>query len=317
MEAGDNLASSSGAHPADSSRTIEKSEAASTVCRNKSCSSRFLECIGAHEIFSSELWRASLTELVATAALMFTLTTSIISCLESGETNPKLLVPMAVFINAFLFLLVTVPLTGGHMNPIFSFIALLKGVITLSRASAYILAQCIGSVIGFLAIKSVMSHEAAQKFSLGGCALNGLGPGTALILEFICTFLVLFIGVTVAFDERRSKELGLVVVCTVVAAAMAVAVFVSVTVTGNAQYGGVGLNPARCLGAALAEGRGLWDGHWVFWIGPLLGCVVYSAISSNMPKEGSVPVDEEHSILKLGQDSCFGSPANVRTLVSV
>lgn len=139
-----------------------------------------------------------------------------------------------------------------------------------------------------MAIKSVMSHGAAQKFSLGGCALNGMSHWTALILEFVCTFLVLLIAVTVAFDRRRSKELGLVVVCSVVAAAMAVAVFVSVTVTGHPGYGGVGLNPARCLGAALVEGRGLWDGHWLFWLGPILACVVYYGFSLHLPRDGSV-----------------------------
>jgi hypothetical protein len=46
-----------------------------------------------------------------------------------------------------------------------------------------------------------------------------------LILEFSCTFVVLFVGVTVAFDKKRCKELGLAVVCVVVAGSMALAVY--------------------------------------------------------------------------------------------
>ncbi|XP_052180350.1 probable aquaporin PIP2-6 [Diospyros lotus] len=237
------------------------------------------------------MWRAALTELVATAALMFTLTSSIISCLDSNEPSPKLLVPLAVFIIVFLFLMVTVPLSGGHMSPVFTFIAALKGTITLARASVYVSAQCLGSIIGFLIIKSVMSNEAAHKYSLGGCVIGSDGPSssitsaTALILEFSCTFLVLLVGVTVAFDRRRCKELGLPMVCAVVAGAMAVAVFVSITVTGKADYAGVGLNPARCLGPALLLGSRLWYGHWVFWVGPLLACSVYYVFSLNLPRE--------------------------------
>lgn len=259
------------------------------------------------------MWRAALTELVATAALVFSLTTTIIACLESHEVDPKLLVPFAVFIIAFLFLMATVPLSGGHMSPVFTFIAALKGVVTLARASVYLLAQCLGSITAFLIIKHVMDAQTAQKYSLGGCTIGGNGAmsalsrETALILEFFCTFVVLFVGVTVAFDKKRCKELGLPLVCVVVAGAMALAVFVSVTVTGHAGYAGVGLNPARCLGAALFQGGHLWDGHWVFWVGPFLACIVYYGYSVNLPKEGLVWVEGEHDILRLAGTFFGGS----------
>jgi aquaporin-4 len=85
--------------------------------------------------------------------------------------------------------------------------------------------------MGFLIIRTVMNHQTAHKYSLGGCTIDGNGAisavsrETALILEFSCTFVVLFVGVTVAFDKKRCKELGLAVVCVVVAGAMALAVF--------------------------------------------------------------------------------------------
>lgn len=241
---------------------------------------------------------------------MFTLTTSIIACLDSHEVDPKLLVPFAVFIIAFLFLIVTVPLSGGHMSPVFTFIAALKGVVTLARALIYVLAQCIGSIIGFFIIKSVMEPKLRDTYSLGGCSISdkgissGIKQQDALLLEFSCTFVVLFVGVTLAFDKKRSKDLGLPIVCLVVAGAMALAVFVSITITGQAGYAGVGLNPARCLGPALLYGGSLWNGHWVFWIGPLLACMIYYAVSVNLPKEGLVWVDGEYDVLRLALGSC-------------
>lgn len=254
------------------------------------------------------MWRAAFTELVATAFLVFTLTTSIISCLDSHVSEQKLLVPIAVFIIAFLFLMVTVPLSGGHMSPVFTFIAALKGIVTLARAATYVLAQCLGSIVGFLIINSVMSHNAARRYSLGGCLIAGNGTSagisaeTALILEFTCTFVVLFVGVTIAFDKRRCKELGLVVVCAIVAGAMAIAVFVSITVTQKPGYAGVGLNPARCLGPALLHGGPLWKGHWVFWVGPFLACVVYYGFAKTLPEEGLVSEDKfEHDIINLAR----------------
>ncbi|KAF3434669.1 hypothetical protein FNV43_RR21754 [Rhamnella rubrinervis] len=261
--------------------------------------------------WASEIWRASLIELVATTFLMFSLTTTIITCLDSQATDPKLLIPFAVFIIAFLFLLVTVPLSGGHMNPIFTFIAALRGLITLTRASIYVLAQCLGSLIGFVLIQNVMNRDAVRKHSLGGCSVTrngdetiGISSTTALVLEFSCTFLVLFIGVTVGFDKKRCKELGLVMVCVVVAASMGLAVFLSVSVTGKAGYAGVGLNPARCLGPALLLGGGLWNAHWVFWVGPFLACIAYYGISVNLPREGLKLVDGKYDIMRLA-GKCF------------
>jgi aquaporin-4 len=99
------------------------------------------------------MWKAALTELLATPFLVFTLTSSIILCLDSNEVQPKLLVPFAVFLILFLFLMVTFPLSGGHMSPILTFIAALRGLVTLSRAAIYVLAQCVGSILGFIILK--------------------------------------------------------------------------------------------------------------------------------------------------------------------
>ncbi|KAE8665161.1 Calcium-binding EF-hand family protein [Hibiscus syriacus] len=265
------------------------------------------------------MWKAAFTELVATTCLLFTLTASIVACLDSHEADPKLLVPFTVFVIAFLFLMVTVPLSGGHMSPVFTFIAALKGIISPARAFTYILAQCVGSITGFLLLLSVMNHETAKKYSLGGCTIDGDGstsgisPGRALILEFCCTFVVLFVGVTIAFDKRRSKELGLSMVCGVVAGAMAVAVFVSITVTGKAGYAGVGLNPARCLGPSLLLGGSLWDGHWIFWIGPCFACAIYYGFTKGLPKEGLVSEDEERDFINLVAPSLCCSGPRCRT----
>jgi aquaporin-4 len=69
----------------------------------------------------------------------------------------------------------------------------------------------------------------------GNVAISAVSQETSLILEIyiyiFCTiFVVVFVGV--AFDKKRCKELGLAVVCVVVAAgAMAQVVFMSITVT--------------------------------------------------------------------------------------
>lgn len=254
------------------------------------------------------MWKAALTELMTSACLMFTLISTIIACLDSHEVDPKLIVPFAVFVITFLFLMVAAPLSGGLISPVFTFIAALKGLVTLARALIYVLAQCIGSIIGFYMLKCVMDPKLVHTYSLGGCSIgeDGVSIGSSLqqhagvlLVEFACTFVVLFVGITVAFDKKRSKELGLPMVCVVVSASVALAVFVSITVTGRAGYAGVGINPGRCLGPALLHGGSLWSGHWVFWVGPFLACIIYYGVSVNMPKEKFEWVDGEYDILTL------------------
>ncbi|XP_058009749.1 aquaporin PIP2-7-like [Hevea brasiliensis] len=149
----------------------------------------FLSCIGVHELLSPETWKAAITELVSTACLLFTLITMVTACLESHVAEPKLLVPVVVFSTIFLLLVVTIPVSGGHMNPTLTFIFALKGVITFVRALVYILAQCLGSTMAYLIVKRVMNPKIAEKYSLGGCGIGGNGEGisagTALAIEFV------------------------------------------------------------------------------------------------------------------------------------
>ncbi|CAB4321128.1 unnamed protein product [Prunus armeniaca] len=157
-----------------------------------------------------------------------------------------------------------------------------------------------------------MSHDLEQKFLLGGCTLNGNGetngisPGDAFLLEFVCTFLLLFVGITVAFDKKRSKEVGhaLGLLHVVSTAPMGLGVFISITITGTAGYSGVGLNPARCLSPALVRGGSLWHGHWVFWFAPILACVIYYLVFKTFPTKGLVVLEGEHDILSIGE-ACF------------
>ena len=148
----------------------------------------------------------------------------------------------------------------------------------------YVLAQCAGSITGFYILQNVMDCQTIQSHFLGGCTVDG--PATALILKFVCTFVFLFLGVTLAFDKKRCKELGIAMVCVVMAGSLALAVFVSIIVTGKVGYGGASLNPAKCLGPALLQGDRLWDGHWVFWVGPFFACIAYYGYSMHLITKG-------------------------------
>ncbi|CAN1183421.1 Aquaporin TIP3-1, partial [Linum perenne] len=254
------------------------------ACAKKSSKQDFMCKIGAHELFTKRMWRAALAEMVGSACLLFALTTTVISCVQSTPPN-LILIPVFVFVSAFPLLMATIPISGGHMNPVFTFSAALNGSVSTVRAFTYMVAQFLGSLIAFAIVKGTMDDVSVHKFNLGGCFIDakgngsGVSAGTALVVEFMCTFLVLYVAGGVAFDEERFKEFGLTTVAVLLSAVYGLAIYSSVTVTGRSGYGGVGLNPARCFGSALLVGGPLWNAHWVFWLGPFLACIVHHLFS--------------------------------------
>lgn len=242
-----------------------------------------------------QVWRASLAEVLGTAALVFAMDTIVISSYETETKTPNLIMSALIAITVTVILNATSPISGGHINPVITLSAAFTGLISLSRAAIYILAQCLGAILGALALKAVVNSTIEQTFSLGGCTLSivapgphgpivvGLGTAQAFWLEIICTFVFLFSSIWVAFDKRQAKPLGRVMVCSIIGVVVGLLVFISTTVTATKGYAGVGMNPARCLGPALIRGGHLWNGHWVFWVGPVIASVAFAVYTKIIP----------------------------------
>ncbi|KAL2460014.1 Aquaporin PIP1-1 [Abeliophyllum distichum] len=217
--------------------------------------------LGLNEFFTLDVWRASVGELIGSAVLVFMLDTIVISTLESDIKMPNLVISILIAIVIAILLLAVYPVSGGHINPVISFSAALVGLVSMSRAVIYIIAQCVGAVLGALALKAVVSSTIEQTFSLGGCTLTVIAPGPngpitigletaqAFWLEIFCTFVFLF--ASIGWPKKG--------------------------------YAGAGMNPARCLGAAVVRGGHLWNGHWVFWAGPAIACVAFYLYTKIIP----------------------------------
>ena len=95
--------------------------------------------------------------------------------------------------------------TGGHINPAVTFGLFLARKVSLIRAVAYMIAQCLGAICGVGLVKAFMKHEYN---SLGGGAntvSSGYNKGTALGAEIIGTFVLVYT-VFSATDPKRSAR---------------------------------------------------------------------------------------------------------------
>lgn len=166
-------------------------------------------------------------------------------------------------------------ISGGKLNPAISIGALVGGKVTPKMAAFEIVAQLLGAIVAAFCLKFSFSPQIAEAVSLGTPALGeGVAPITAMFIEAILTFLLVFVVYGTAIDQRGySKAVaGFAIGCTIV-----------VAILGFGGVTGVAINPARAFGPALVSGQ--WANQLVWWIGPIVGGIaaglVYGRLMMN------------------------------------
>ncbi|XP_061077041.1 aquaporin-4 [Conger conger] len=153
-------------------------------------------------------------------------------------------------------------MSGAQVNPAVTLAFLATRRLDLLRAVAYILAQCLGATLGtgilYLALPLKSSAECyVNKVSSEGNA------GQALGMEALATFQLVFTIFSVEEQRRREgSEPG----------NLAIGFSLSAGILTAGLFSGGSMNPARSLGPAIITG--IWEHHWVYWIGPVLGAIL-------------------------------------------
>lgn len=174
--------------------------------------------------------------------------------------------------------------SGGHVNPAITLAAVMAGRMPARRGAMYVVAQLIGAVLAAALLKMLVPGAMAN-----GLGSHGVGARVtteaALVLEMImtCTLVVaFFLTATSARRELRPLMLGAVVL---------------LAQLFGAGLTGASMNPARTFGPALLSGA--WAGHWLYWIGPLMG----SALAAMLWRWGWARAGDTDDALMNGGDA--------------
>lgn len=127
----------------------------------------------------------------------------------------------------------------------------------------YIAAQTVGAIIGAAVLAFIATNGAglvAPKLGQNSYSANNYSAFTALVAEFIATFIFVKLVLTVTRRAENSVIAGLIIGLTLVLIHI---VFIPVT--------GTSVNPARSTGPALLTGGVALSELWVFWVAPILG----------------------------------------------
>jgi len=145
-------------------------------------------------------------------------------------------------------------ISGAHFNPAVTAGFWLSGRFPGRDVIPYVLAQLGGATAGALFLRAVLGADVRAAVTVPHVAVF-----SAFLVEVVLTFFLMLVIMAVATDHRVASP----------AAGLAVGLTVGFDALMGGPLTGASMNPARSLGPAVAAG--MWEAHWLYWGGPLLG----------------------------------------------
>lgn len=219
--------------------------------------------------------KAFVAEFIGTFTLVFV---GIGAIATASEGSAGLLaVALAHGLALVVMVTATAAVSGGHLNPAVSFGVWLAGRLPFAALVGYVVAQVLGALAATAVILAALPAQ-VRAVSLGTPALApDVGVASALVLEAVLTFFLVFTVFTTAVDRRAPRMGGLFI---------GLSVTMGILVAGPLT--GAALNPARHLGPALVAGGGFLAQAWIYWLGPLVGgaiaALVYRSVLEEKPE---------------------------------
>ncbi|EKX49438.1 hypothetical protein GUITHDRAFT_162181 [Guillardia theta CCMP2712] len=198
--------------------------------------------------------------------------------------------PTAALGNGFclgILIYATAGISGGHLNPAVSTAFLMTNRLGKQRYLLYITAQLLGAVLGAFLLRIALPPEfLSTPFTTSG-SLTTAFPTQVFLLEFICSFLLVYTVFACAVDKHGSA---------MNAAPLAIGLSCAAGIFAEGPYTGGSMNPARMIGAAVV----FWDfTHMILYVvssiagGACAGVVYNSLYLEDQPAEPEDRDEEE------------------------
>ena len=166
-------------------------------------------------------------------------------------------------------------ISGCHINPAVTIGVLTAGKMEVKDAVGYIVAQCLGAILGAAILYLIAVGKPGYAMPEWGLGANGWGAGylgeystlSALVIEFVMTLLFIFVILATTSKFGNGVMAGLAIGVTLMLIHL-----VTIPVTGTS------VNPARSLGPAIFSGGKALSQLWLFFVAPIAGAVVAALI---------------------------------------
>lgn len=166
-------------------------------------------------------------------------------------------------------------ISGCHINPAITVAMLVAGKIKGKDAVFYIIAQCIGAIVGAAVLWLVASGLPDYSLAGSGLGQNGFGDQSpagysmlaCLIAEVVLTAVFLFVIFGATHQDAPKGFAGIAIGLTLMFIHL-----VGIPITGTS------VNPARSLGPAVFVGGDALAQLWLFIVAPVVGGIIAALI---------------------------------------
>jgi MIP family channel proteins len=153
------------------------------------------------------------------------------------------------------------PISGAHLNPAVTLGFYFAGRHARRDLLPYIVSQLAGAVVASFLLKELFGNTPAML----GITLPAGSYFQSLVIETILTFILMWVILSVARDDRAEGIL----------AGVAIGATIALEAIMAGPVSGASMNPARSLGPAIAVG--MFKAQWIYIVGPLTGSLLGTA----------------------------------------
>ena len=220
------------------------------------------------QIDASHILGAAVAELVGTFILVFGGTAVAVGAILNRPTAGAAYDSLAVALAFGLALAAVVAaighVSGAHVNPAVTLGMAATKKFPWTYVPHYVGAQLGGAVLAALATWMTFGGAGARSEAKLAATYpaQGVGDLQAFVVEILITFILVFVVMAVATDQRAPAAIAPIAV----GFALAIGVFIAGPVTGGS------VNPARSLGPMIVAGD--LSSVWLYILGPIIGGVL-------------------------------------------
>lgn len=168
--------------------------------------------------------------------------------------------------------------SGGQINCAVTFALVLAKQLPVMQGLVNFFCQMAGSLAGAALLALIVPSGSDRTGGLGANGVSsGYEPYQALFGEIFMTFLLVKVVFETAVNEASAPNRG--------NAAIAIGFAVYLAHTFLIPIDGCSINPTRSFGPAVVASirhsdnvDAIWQDHWVFWVGPLLGAALATGV---------------------------------------
>eukprot|EP01126_Amoeba_proteus_P008764 TRINITY_DN13304_c0_g2_i2.p1 TRINITY_DN13304_c0_g2~~TRINITY_DN13304_c0_g2_i2.p1 ORF type:complete len:176 (+),score=19.24 TRINITY_DN13304_c0_g2_i2:310-837(+) len=158
--------------------------------------------------------------------------------------------------------------SGAFLNPAITLSFLMVSRLSWLKVILYLVGQFVGSLLSSLTHYWIFPEDLLRTYHYGATLLStemNITPAKGILLEVLMTFLLTLVCLLTGGRKDRSKE-------SKAFASLATGTCLSSIILFCGPLTGASLNPARSFGPAVLGN--VWNDHYVFWVGPLIGSSV-------------------------------------------